>query len=60
MWPFRKRHNDETDPDLQEAAYMVRRLEERASTVERHLRTRHERNHWSETVNELWQGRAPA
>lgn len=59
-WPFRREPRDplpDPNPDLLDAEYQVRRLEERAHRVERVLRPRHERNHWSETVDELWRGR---
>jgi hypothetical protein len=60
MWPFPKRTDPEEDPALREAEDTVLLLEHRAHRVERHLRARFDRNHWSETVNELWQGRNPA
>ena len=56
-WPFRRETPEPENPALQEAEYQVRRLEERAHRVERILRPRHDRNHWSETVDELWRGR---
>ena len=56
-WLSRRRNDDTPDPDLREAEYMVRRLEERAHRVESILRPRHERNHWSQTVDELWRGK---
>lgn len=56
-WPFRCPTPDPDDnTDLREAEYRVRQLEERAHRVERALRPRHARNHWSETVDELWRG----
>lgn len=56
MWPFRKR-TEEPDPHLERAETHVANLVQRATRVERHLRPRLERNHWSETVDELWRGR---
>lgn len=59
MWPFTKRREPGEDPELRKAEDQVLLLEHRANQVERHLRARHDRNHWSETVHELWQGRKP-
>lgn len=56
-WPFRRETTTPENPALQEAEYQVRRLEERAHRVVGILRPRHDRNHWSETVDELWRGR---
>lgn len=60
MWPFRKREDPPEDAGLRETERQLVLLEDRAHRVEKHLRARFERNHWSETVNELWQGRDPA
>lgn len=57
MWPFTRRREPGEDPALREAEDQVLLLEHRAHRVEQALRPRHERNHWSETVNELWRGR---
>lgn len=51
-----KRSRNDTDPDLREAERWVRALEERAHRVVAFLGPRNERNHWGETVDELWRG----
>jgi len=55
MWPFRK-YAEEADPHLERAEARVADLAERATQVENHLRPRGKRNHWSETVDQLWRG----
>lgn len=58
MWPFRKRPDQTTeDATLLDAERHVKRLSERADRVHDRLRPRMDRNHWSETVTELWAGR---
>lgn len=58
MWPFPKRLDPEDDRALRSAEYRVMQLQERADRVDHHLRKRMDRNHWSETVDQLWTGRA--
>lgn len=57
MWPFRKRTDKTVDPALADAGRRVADLSRRAEHVHERLRPRMDRNHWSETVTELWAGR---
>jgi len=56
-WTFRRTTPEPENPALAEAERQVSQLEERAHRVVGILRPRHDRNHWSETVDELWRGR---
>lgn len=60
QWPRFRRARETPDPAtpaLRMAESQVRDLEERAHRVVGILQPRHDRNHWSETVDELWRGR---